>query len=336
MRVLAYRGPNALVVEERPRPHAGAGEVVVRVDACSICGTDLRIAAGSHSAYADAVGRVPGHEIAATVVEVGDGANAVPDARVFVAPNYGCGQCAACRRGDIKLCESLRAVGISEDGGFAEYIRLPRELVEQGNLLPISSRADSGAAAIAEPLACALRGSRACRIDEGDRVIVLGAGSIGLFHIALARLAGAGSVHAADPNPERHERALAWGADTVQTDPAQLPANADAVIVAAPAPAAQQLALQLAAPGGRVNFFAGLPRDRSLVELDTNLIHYRELIVTGTTSSTNAECLEALQLIAGGQIDTASMIDARFDLASANDAFALAASGRALKVVIEP
>ena len=161
MQVLAYRGPNSLVLEERAPPRAGAGEVVVRVDACSICGTDLRIAAGSHRAYADASGRVPGHEIAGTVVEVGDGAEATAGARVFVAPNYGCGRCRACLRGAVNLCETPRAVGISEDGGFAEYVRLPRELVAQRNLLPIRDGADPGAVAIAEPLACALRGSRA-------------------------------------------------------------------------------------------------------------------------------------------------------------------------------
>jgi len=336
MLALAYRGPNELVLEERPRPRAGEGEVVVHVDACSICGTDLRIHAGSHRAYADGSGRVPGHEIAGTVVEAGRGARVEEGARVFVAPNYGCGRCRACLRGDVNLCETPRAVGISEDGGFAEFVRLSHELVEQGNLLPIRNGADQGAIAIAEPLACALRGSRACRIEPGDVVVVFGAGPIGLFHVALARLAGARDVVVCEPNPERRERALAWGATAAYADGVELPGPADAVVVAAPVPDAQRQALELAGSGGRVNFFAGLPRDRSLVELDTNLIHYRELVVTGTTASTNADCREALGLILGGRIDTASLIDARFALASAADAFALARSGRALKVVIEP
>ena len=335
MRALAYRGPHALVLEERPRPHARAGEVVVRVDACSICGTDLRIRAGSHRAYADASGRIPGHEIAATVVESG-GAAVEEGARVFVAPNYGCGRCRACLRGDVNLCETPRAVGITEDGGFAEYVRLPRELVEQGNLLRVRNGADPGAVALAEPLACALRGSRACRIGNGEVVAVFGAGPIGLFHVALARLAGAAEVHVAEPNVERHERALAWGATAVYADGSRLPAGADVVIVAAPVAAAQQLALELAGPGGRVNFFAGLPHDRSRVELDTNLVHYKELLVTGTTASTNSECRDALDLILDGRLDAAALIDARFDLAAADDAFDLAGSGRALKVVIAP
>ncbi len=336
MRALVYRGPRELVLEERPQPHAGAGEVVVRVEACSICGTDLRIAAGSHGAYADALGRVPGHEIAGTVVEVGDGARAQQGARVFVAPNYGCGACRACLRGQVNLCETPRAIGISEDGGFAEYVLLPRELVAQANLLPIRDGADPAAVAIAEPLACVLRGSRACRIEHGDVVIVFGAGPIGLLHIALARIAGAAEVLACEPNEQRGERALRWGATACYATAAELPGGADVVIVAAPAPAAQQRALELAGGGGRVNFFAGLPRDRARVELDTNLIHYKELLVTGTTASTNAECRDALDLILDGRVDAASLVDARFALAGAHEAFALAGSGRALKVVIEP
>jgi L-iditol 2-dehydrogenase len=336
MQVLAYRGPDALAVEERPDPEASTGEVVVRVDACSICGTDLRIVAGAHRAFAEPEGKVPGHEIVGTVVDVGYGAAASSGMRVFVAPNYGCLRCRACLRGDINLCETPRAIGITEDGGFAEFVRLPRELVEQGNLIPVANGADAGAAAIAEPLACALRGSRACEIAEGDTVIVFGAGPIGLFHIALARLAGAAEVVVCEPNDERRERALTWGATVGYADDSGIPAGADVVIVAAAVPAAQVRALELAGTRGRVNFFAGLPRDRSRVELDTNLIHYKELLVTGTTASTNVECRDALGLILDGRLDTASMIGGRFNLSSADEAFALAASGDALKVVIEP
>jgi L-iditol 2-dehydrogenase len=139
-----------------------------------------------------------------------------------------------------------------------------------------------------------------------------------------------------EPNEGRRERALGWGATVGYANDSELPGDADVVIVAAAVPAAQQRALELAGSRGRVNFFAGLPRDRSRVELDTNLIHYKELLVTGTTASTNVECRDALDLILHGQLDTASMIGGRFDLACADEAFELAASGNALKVVIEP
>ena len=346
MKALVYRGPGSLLLEERTRPHPGEGEALLKVDASSICGTDLRITAGSHRAYAGNSGRIPGHEIAGTVVETGDGAAASVGESVFVAPNYGCGHCRECHRGQVNLCAEPRAVGITEDGGFAEYVLLRRDLVDQGNLLRFGDGTDPAAVALAEPLACALRGSRACRIGDEDVVVVYGAGPIGLFHVALARLAGASTVVVCEPNVDRRQRALAWGATSVHDanleelqaalEDAGATRGADAVVVAAPVAAAQGQALELAGPGGRVNFFAGLPRDRSRIELDSNLTHYKELVVTGTTASTNDECRAALHLIVGGLVDVSSLIDARFDLASAGDAFALAGSGRALKVVIEP
>ena len=181
--------------------------------------------------------------------------------------------------------------------------------------------------ALAEPLACALRGSRACRIGEGDVVLVYGAGPVGLFHLALARLAGAGAVVVCEPNAERRRRALAWGATSAHDADfdelraalasAGAPKGANAVIVAAPVPAAQAQALELAGPWGRVNFFAGLARGHSRVELDTNLVHYKELVVTGTSASTNEECRAALDLIVEGRVDAGSLVEARFDLASA-------------------
>ncbi len=352
MKVLAYRGPGRLVLEERPRPEPGPGEALLAVAACSICGTDLRIAAGSHRAYADALGRVPGHEVVGTVVEVGAGAGVGTGERVFVAPNYGCLHCRACRRGQVNLCEQPRAIGITEDGGFAEYLLLRKDLVDQGNLLtfgagPVARPGPAvGVVALAEPLACALRGSRACRIGEGDVVLVYGAGPIGLFHVALARLAGAGAVVVCEPNPERRQRALSWGATSAHDAggdglrsalaAAGAPQGADVVVVAAPVPAAQSQALELAGPWGRVNFFAGLARGHSRVELDTNLVHYKELVVTGTTASTNEECRAALDLIVEGRLDVGSLVEARFDLASAAAAFDLAASGQALKVLVSP
>jgi L-iditol 2-dehydrogenase len=348
MKALAYRGPGSLVLEERPQPHPGPGEAVLAVDACSICGTDVRIAAGSHRAYVDALGRVPGHEVVGTVVEVGEGAGARTGDRVFVAPNYGCLHCRACGRGQVNMCDEPRAVGITEDGGFAEYLLVRKDLVDQGNLLPFGAAAglDVGIVALAEPLACALRGSRACRIVAGDVVLVYGAGPIGLFHVALAGLAGAGAVVVCEPNPERRRRALAWGATSAHgSDVDELRGalvaagaakGADAVIVAAPVPAAQSQALELAGPWGRVNFFAGLGRGHSKVEIDSNLIHYKELVVTGTTASTNEECRAALDLIVDGRVDAGSLVEARFDLAAAPAAFELAASGQALKVLISP
>lgn len=346
MRVLAYRGPGRLVLEERPEPSAGPGEVVVKVEACSVCGTDLRIAAGKHAAYAHGPGRVPGHEIVGTVAEVGAGAAARQGERVFVAPNYGCGRCRYCTTDRVNLCPAGHAIGVTEDGGFADYLLVAREAVAQGNLIPVGAEGEAGALALAEPLACVVRGSAACRIAAGDVVVVYGGGPIGLLHVALARLAGAGAVVVCEPNPERQERAAEWGAtEVVGTAAGSVRSalvrcgaelGADAVVVAAPSPDAQAEALEVAAPAGRVNFFAGLPSQVAGSELATNLIHYKELEVLGTTASTNGSCREAVRLIGAGLVETSALVGATLNLASANEAFEMARTGQVLKVVVNP
>jgi L-iditol 2-dehydrogenase len=344
VRALVFHGPDDLRVEERPTAEPGPGEALLRVAACGICGTDLRIASGAHRAYPEGTVRVPGHEIAGTVAAVGDGVELDEGATAFVAPNVGCGRCPACLAGRVNLCRTPRALGITDDGGFAEFVLLDRDFVSQGNVLVVDGQLDMAALALVEPLACALRGSTACGIAEGDLVVIAGAGPVGLMHLQLARLRGPAAIVVSEPSPARRAEAERFGADAA-VDPAGLSeavaersdgVGANVIITAAPAPAAQQQALELAAPAARINFFGGLPRDRSRVELDTNLIHYKELVVTGTTANTTEDCRRAVELITGGEIDTGALIGARVALADAERAFETARSGRVMKVVVEP
>jgi L-iditol 2-dehydrogenase len=339
VKALVYHGPEDLRIEERPDREPGAGEALLRVDACGICGTDLRIASGSHRAYPEGTVRVPGHEIAGRLEAVGKGVDLPVGSAAFIAPNVGCGHCPECRAGRVNLCRTPRALGITDDGGFAEFVLLDEQLIAQGNVLVVDDGRDMAALALVEPLACALRGSKACRIAEGDVVVIVGAGPVGLMHLQLARLRDPARVIVSEPSAARRAEAERFGAD-VTVEPADLAEavgeGADVIITAAPAPAAQAQALELAAPGARINFFGGLPRDSSRVELDTNLIHYRELVVTGTTANTTADCREALELVVSGRVDTAALIGDREPLDAAADAFAAARSGELLKVVIEP
>lgn len=334
-----YHGPNDLRLEEREVPAPSEGEVVVRVDACGICGTDLRIAAGQHRAYGPRTTRVPGHEIVGTVaasrtVAVTEGA------RVFVAPNLSCASCAQCRQGRVNLCTAPRAFGITHDGGFATYLTVPADAVAHGNLIGLDNGIDAATAAVAEPLACVLRGQAACGIRRGDVVLIVGAGPIGLLHLLAARVHEPAAVIVSEPGEHRRARAAAWGADAT-VDPAddlerEIGDGVDVVIVAAPAADAQAQAVRLARPGGRINFFGGLPNGRSEVALDANHIHYKELVVTGTTANTTADCREALRRVADGAIEAAPFVSARHPLGDAMEAFDEARSGEALKVVIEP
>jgi len=333
-------------VEERETPESGAGEALVRVLAAGICGTDLRIAKGAHRAYANADGRIPGHEIAAEVVAVDDAEGVAVGDRVFVAPNLGCGTCAACRAGRVNLCERAEAFGITFDGAFAEYMRVPAAAVRQGNVMAVPAGADPSVVSLVEPLACVLRGQRAVRLAEGDTVLICGAGPIGLLHALLARATGAARILVSEPHAlrraEAERAASAVGIDpTVEDLRTRVLGEtdgrgADIVITAVPVPAVQASALELAAVGGRINLFGGLPRDASRITIDSNLIHYREMLVTGTTANDTADCRQALELVLDGRLDLGHVVTARFPLQRAEEAFAAAAGGAELKVVIEP
>jgi threonine dehydrogenase-like Zn-dependent dehydrogenase len=346
MLAAVYHGPEDLRLEQRPLPAPGPGELVLRVSAASICATDLRILRGAHRKFGAGTVRVPGHEVVGTIAAVGAGVGAelAVGQRVFVAPNVGCGHCRPCRRGDNNLCANYQALGITLDGAFAEFLRIPAAFVEQGNVMTFPDTLDGAAVALAEPFACVLRGQRAVQVGSEDVVLILGAGPIGVMHVLAAKAAGAAKVVVSDRLPARLAAAARrLGDRVVDVTADSLPevmeretegAGADVVIVAAGVPEAMASAPALAAIGGRINFFAGLGGE-SGIHLDANLVHYRELIVTGTTGCSTADCRRSLDLISTGKVDLGALVSARFELDRIDAAFALARSGQALKVVVQ-
>jgi L-iditol 2-dehydrogenase len=347
MLAAVYYGPEDLRVEERPVPDIGTGEALVRVASTGICGTDLRILHGEHRKYGPGTVRIPGHEVVGDIVETGSRVKGFsPGQRVFVAPNMGCGHCRQCVSGNNNRCANYEAIGISLDGSFAEYLRVPAAAILQGNLIPVSADLDPAAAALIEPFACVLRGQDALHIQPGEVVLVTGAGPIGVMHALLARLRGARYVIVSEINPERVTQAQGLGIDRV-ANPAQedLPGlvaevtggeGADAVIVAAPSHVAQESAVELAAIGGRINFFGGLPKGQPKIHLNANLIHYKELIVTGTTACSTDDCRRAAAIVGSKRIDLLQLVGRRFPLQEAHAAFAAVEDGKWLKVIMEP
>ncbi len=347
MQAAVYHGPRDLRVEEVPEPTIGPGEVKLKVLRAGICGTDLRIYDGGHRKYPAGTVRIPGHEVVGEIAEIGAGVRGYSvGQRVFVAPNVGCGHCRECVSGNNNRCAEYQAIGVTMDGAFADYVRIPAPFVQQGNLMPVSDQVDPGVAAMIEPFACVLRGQEPLHIMPGDVVLVVGAGPIGIMHIKLARLKGAGRVIVSDPSPQRAAQAVTLGADravnpTQEDLAAALAAEsegrgADVVIVAAPVHAAQEQALQMAAIGGRINFFGGLPKDRPTINFDSNLVHYKELIVTATTACSTLDCRKTVAIVNSGRIDLTPVVSTVFPLADAVDAFAAARGGGALKVVLDP
>ncbi len=351
MRAAVLYGPGDMRIEEVPTPRPGPGGLLVRVRAAAICGTDLRIFAfGFNRPELQGAlheGRVLGHELAGDVVAAGgDVSEFAPGDRVTIAPNIGCGMCAECVRGLDHLCRRYDAVGVTLDGGFAEYVVFPGRAVARGNVCPIPAGLSYEESAVNEVLACCFNGMEACRVGPGDVVLVMGAGPAGAMHLLLARLAGARKVMITDLARERLGLVAKLGPDVVidlgRDDIGEATARetdgrgADVVIVACPSSEAQRQALGLAGVGGRVNFFGGLPRGRENVTLDTNLIHYKQLVVTGTTGSSAYQFRRTLGMLAGGRLDIKPVITRRFGLEDIQTAFEEARNSTGLKTVILP
>jgi len=337
MKAIRLHAIDDLRVEEVPVPEIAAGEVLVRVGAALICGTDIRM--WRNGAKVTPV--VLGHETAGTIAEVGrDVRHYKAGMRVAVAPNWGCGICDACVAGRGQDCASLRAMGIHVDGGFAEYLRVPAAAVAQGNISSIEGSVSFAAAALAEPFSCVYNSFERAALKPGDSVVVIGAGPIGLLHAKLYRLAGAGLVAMIDVNADRL-------AACVRDDPSivAIPSEgakerlmeltggsgADIVVAAASNAAVQQLAFGLAALHGRVIFFGGLPAGKEIVALDTNVIHYRQIFVTGTSRQSLSQYRRCLALISKGLMKVDGLLTHSWKLDEAGAAFAASARGEGLK-----
>jgi L-iditol 2-dehydrogenase len=290
---------------------------------------------------------VPGHEVVGTIAELGSGVFGYRvGQRVFVAPNVGCGCCKQCLRGQNNLCANYNALGITLDGAFAEFMRVPPAFLDQGNMIPFNETLDGAVVALAEPFACVLHGQQALEIDSEDVVLILGAGPIGVMHVLAAKAAGAKRILVSAGSAERRRMASEAGADRVvnfrEDSLSEMVAEetagrgADAIVVAAGARDAVEGAGALAAIGGRINLFAGLPSDDAQISLDANLIHYKELIVTGTTGCSTADCARAMDLITSGKIDLHPLISYRYGLDRALEAFSRVRGGNVLKVVLSP
>ncbi len=345
MRAALLFGKEDLRVQELATPEIGPEEVLLRVQAAAVCGTDVRMYRNGAKGVGPGSPLVLGHELSGTVERAGRAVAGIREGqRVAVAPNMGCGTCDSCVSGNSQFCENgYRAFGINLAGGFAEYTLIPAEAVRQGNLCPLSPAVSFASAALAEPFSCVFNAFQRIAIRPGDRVLIIGAGPIGLMHAKLARMGGAGRIFLNDLSAERLEacRRLEPGLVTIAgPDPvAQLLESTsgkglEVVITACPAPEAQVNALKLAAVNGRVLFFGGLPADRAVVPLDTNLIHYRQLTVTGTARQSLSQFRQVLRLLEEGLVEVEQLVSARWPLERIGEAFQSVIRGSGLKHVV--
>jgi L-iditol 2-dehydrogenase len=332
-----------LRLEELPTPQIGDGEILLRTASASVCGTDIRMLQHGHAFATPDHPLVIGHEMAGTIEHIGAGVSGLQRGqRVCVAPNYNPVTSRLVAAGEGHLDPGYRALGIHEHGAFAEFVRIPRDAVQQGNVFPLPEHVSFAAAALVEPLACVYNAYEKARTGPGDVVLIFGAGPIGLMHAKISRMAGAAKVILTDVNESRLAlaRSLDPGWITIAGDPgAELTqltdgAGADVIITACPVPAVQTRAIELAAVNGRVIFFGGLPKGKSVVPLDTNLIHYRQVLVTGTTRQSLRHFQKTLELVADRKIEVEDLITSTHTLAEVGLAITRAASGTGLKARI--
>ncbi|WP_328459804.1 zinc-dependent dehydrogenase [Actinoplanes sp. NBC_00393] len=346
MKVVRFHAPGDVRFEDMPEPSAGPGEVKIRVRNCSTCGTDVKISKfGHHHIHPP---RVMGHEIAGEIVEVGEGVEGWGTGdRVQVIAAIPCGVCAECRRGRMTVCPNQVSMGYHFEGGFAQYMVVPKEVLKVNGLNRIPEGVSFAEASVAEPLACALNAQNLARVGEGDDVVVIGSGPIGCLHVRLARSRGAARVFLVELSRQR----LDMAAELVKPDAAICAAEvdpieavreltggrgADVIITAAASGKAQEQAIEMAARQGRISFFGGLPKDNPTITCDSNLVHYRELMIVGANGSSPAHNAEALNLVATGAVPVADLITHRLPLDQAIEAFGIVARGEAIKVTIEP
>jgi L-iditol 2-dehydrogenase len=288
-----------------------------------------------------------GHEVAGEIVEVGAGVDdwhvGDPVQVIAAIPD---GDCFQCRRGYQTVCEHLESIGYHYDGGFAEFMRIPAKVLAVDGVNRIPDGIEAAEAAVTEPLACVLNGQELANVHDGDSVVVVGAGPIGCLHVRLARARGAAQVLLIDVNASRLELAARVQPDALIDGSASDPVaavlertdgrGADVVITAAASKPAQEQALSMAMPRGRVSLFGGLPKDDPIIRSDSNLIHYRELSVVGAYGSAPRHNREALELIAAGRVPVADLLTNRLPLDHVTDALQVVERGEGIKVVIEP
>lgn len=329
-------------LEETPVPVTGDGEMLIKVKAAAVCGTDVRMIKNGAQGIDENHPRILGHELSGVIEKLGNGVTGYKlGQRVAVAPNMGCGICDCCVSGNGHLCPDYSALGINLDGGFAEYCLIPQKAVYGGNVSVLDDGISFEEGAINEPLSCVCNGFEHAKITPGDTVLVIGAGPIGIMHCALAIMAGA-VVYLNDISPERLNEAKnlypeinpICGDLKTKFMKATKNHGADAVITACPVPQVQSLAVELAALEGRVVFFGGIPASAEPVSINTNLVHYKQLTLTGTTRASITQYRKTLRYISGGVLNVKPLVTAHFALKDIHKAIDLAAKARGLKNII--
>lgn len=329
-------------IETRPLalPEPGEGQVLVKVCACGVCGTDVHIYHGGKGSADVTPPVILGHEFSGHIVKLGSGVTGLEEGQLItVDPNIYCGKCRPCRQGQKQMCHHMRAVGVNMDGGFADYC-----LVPYAQCVPVPVGTDPEVAALAEPLACCLHGIDRAGIRPGENVLVIGGGTIGQIMLQLARLAGAAKVVLSEPVAARRELAVRLGADAA-IDPIHEDLNgrlsellskdgADVVIECVGSPRTSSQAIDAAAGCGRVLLF-GVPDPEAVLQTKMHPIFQKELTIMGSFVNPDTHS-RAVALLSSGQMKLKELITHRFPVSQLESAIQMQVSAESIKVLVKP
>jgi len=346
MKALVLKAPNEYGIEMIRIPECQDKGILLKVLACGLCGSDLRTLGSGHRNI-----NLPwtiGHEIAGEVIQTGNGYQGrwkIGD-RIAVAPTVYCGVCDFCLEGRYELCDNLREIAQQWQGGFAQYIAIPEEALVLGAIQPVPEGMDYKVAAVAEPAASVVNAQEKGQVGLGDTVVIIGSGPIGCIHASVGKARGAARVIVADVFEDRLKMCEPFEPDLLinasrvnlveEVKKVTSGKGADVVITANPVAETQIQAIEMARKGGRILFFGGLPHGKSKPGIDTNLIHYKGLHVIGTTTFAPRHHKLALSLMQSGKIPGDKLVTHVMPLDDFKKGVALAAGGKALKVVFIP
>jgi threonine dehydrogenase-like Zn-dependent dehydrogenase len=341
MKAAVVHGKGDIRIEEYDTPSAGEGEILVRTGMCGICATDIKTLLGQ--GLPKDLPTILGHEVVGEIAEIGKGVSGyrVGD-RVAVYPIAVCGECYFCSRNRHSLCEKEFGLAHGIEGGFAEFVRLPREIVNIGGVVQLPGDVPFEKAVLAEPLSCVYASIRTCRVEPGSTVLIVGAGPMGLMHLKMCKWVGA-NVIAVDLLDGRLDTARKMGADHClnpndvnHVDEIKKITNghgAETVIASLGIPEVMEEHLQLTRNGGTFNIFGGPPAGQ-MISVDPRWLHYGEINLTGTFAASPIQFRECLNLIKTGEIEVDDLISDRFELEHFLDAVERAKSQAMIRGVV--
>jgi L-iditol 2-dehydrogenase len=344
MLAAVFHSPNVITLEERQLSKT-ENNILIRVTACAVCGYDVRVFRNGHHKVRTPV--ILGHELCGELLQTiptRNGKVIESGTRVIVSPTISCLNCKYCKSEQYNLCINLREIGSTVDGGFAQYISIPEQILQIGGIIPVPSNLSNEEAALVEPLACCINGFyQMGKINCESQVAIIGDGPIGLLHLQLSKLYGAKTIMIGK-NAERIRKAKSIGADQVvfahdlkrTRDNILQHTNGlgtNAVIVATSNPAALNLAMAIASKNSKINIFGGMPKE-TYISLDPNWLHYNQISLIGSFSSTPYMLQEAARLAANKQIDLGKIISHRFSLDRIEEAIEVTEQYYGLRAVI--